>query len=155
MTSTIGSCYFWTSVSKLGFTGKWLGKGVVCEQLCLKFWLSLTAGMSYSMHEIWCSLESLTHYCTWPAEGRSVLHIERSWPAIRASLYVSRRSSKPKLHLKDGEKRFSIWRMEFLPCNVARSWHWFRQMTAPCRGSGMTCHWIRRGAHELWPSIMQ
>ena len=69
--------------------------------------------------------------------------------------YVSRRSSKPKLHLKNGEKRFSIWRMEFLPCNVARSWHWFRQMTAPCRGSGMTCHWIRRGAHELWPSIMQ
>jgi len=54
------------------------------------------------------------------------------------------------------------------PCNVARSWHWFRQVTAPCKaamwhvaleswqwihqvaapcnvicGSGMTCHWIR------------
>ena len=51
------------------------------------------------------------------------------------------------------------------PCNVTRSWHWFRQVTAPCnvacgsgivtvnspsgstcsviRGSGMTCHWIR------------
>jgi len=32
------------------------------------------------------------------------------------------------------------------PCNVARSWHWFRQVTAPysvIRGSGMTCHWIR------------
>jgi len=50
------------------------------------------------------------------------------------------------------------------PCNVARLWHWFRQVTAPCnvpcgsrswqsihpaaapcsviRGSGMTCHWI-------------
>ena len=52
-------------------------------------------------------------------------------------------------------------------CNVARSWHWFRQVTAPCIamwhvaleswqwihqvaapcsviiGSGMTCHWIR------------
>ena len=48
------------------------------------------------------------------------------------------------------------------PCNVARSWHWFRQLTAPCnvaleswqwihqvaatcnviRGSGITCHWI-------------
>ena len=27
---------------------------------------------------------SLTHCCAWPAEGRSVLHIERSWPAIRA-----------------------------------------------------------------------
>ena len=23
--------------------------------------------------------------CAWPAEGRSVLHIERSWPAIRAA----------------------------------------------------------------------
>jgi len=51
------------------------------------------------------------------------------------------------------------------PCNVVRSWHWFRQVTAPCnmacgseimtvnsqvaalcnviRGSGMTCYWIR------------
>ena len=54
------------------------------------------------------------------------------------------------------------------PCNVARSWHWFHQVTAPCNvacGSGiitvnspsgstlhcdtwlwddiMTCHWIR------------
>jgi len=51
------------------------------------------------------------------------------------------------------------------PCNVARSWHWFRQVTAPAmwhvaleswqwirqvaapcnviRGSGMTCRWIR------------
>ena len=52
------------------------------------------------------------------------------------------------------------------PCNVARSWHWFRQVTASCnvaleswqwihqvaapcnviRGSGMTCHWIRQVA---------
>ena len=53
-----------------------------------------------------------------------------------------------------------------IPCNVAQSWHWFRQVTAPytmwhvaleswqwihqvaapcnvIRGSGMTCHWIR------------
>ena len=28
---------------------------------------------------------SLTHCCAWPAEGRSVLHIERSWPAIQAA----------------------------------------------------------------------
>jgi len=48
------------------------------------------------------------------------------------------------------------------PCNVAQSWHWFCQVTAPCNvaleswqwihqvaapcnvihGSGMTCHWI-------------
>jgi len=26
-----------------------------------------------------------THCCAWPAEGRSVLHIERSWPAIQAA----------------------------------------------------------------------
>jgi len=32
------------------------------------------------------------------------------------------------------------------PINVARSWHWFRQVTALCNvacGSGMTCHRIR------------
>jgi len=29
--------------------------------------------------------DSLTHCCAWPAEGRSVLHIERSWLAIRAA----------------------------------------------------------------------
>ena len=29
---------------------------------------------------------TLTHCCAWPAEGRNVLHIERSWPAIRAAL---------------------------------------------------------------------
>jgi len=28
---------------------------------------------------------SLTHCCACPAEGRSVLHIERSWPAIQAA----------------------------------------------------------------------
>ena len=28
---------------------------------------------------------SLTHCCAWPAEGRSVLHIERSCPAIQAA----------------------------------------------------------------------
>jgi len=30
-------------------------------------------------------VHSLTHCCAWPAEGRSVLHIERSWPAIQAA----------------------------------------------------------------------
>ena len=59
-------------------------------------------------------------------------------------------------------------------CNVARSWHWFRQVTAPCnvacgsgivivnspsgtvaapynviRGSGMTCHWIRPNVRHI------
>jgi len=68
-------------------------------------------------------------------------------------------------------KKNKIWRKTIFsmrdgiltPCNVARSRHWFRQVTAawhvalesrqwihqvaaPCnvtRGSGMTCHWIR------------
>ena len=33
----------------------------------------------------WKPTHSLTHCCAWPAEGRSVLHIERSWPAIQAA----------------------------------------------------------------------
>ena len=43
-----------------------------------------------------------------------------------------RRSSKPKLHLKND--------FQYGGCNVARSWHWFRQATAPCNvacGSGI------------------
>jgi len=32
-----------------------------------------------------CRYHSLTHCCAWPAEGRSVLHVERSWPAIQAA----------------------------------------------------------------------
>jgi len=42
------------------------------------------------------------------------------------------------------------------PCNVARSWHWFRQVTAPCnvtRGSVMTCHWIRQVASWQHPAM--
>ena len=31
------------------------------------------------------STHSLTHCCAWPAKGRSVLHIERSWPVIQAA----------------------------------------------------------------------
>ena len=66
--------------------------------------------------------------------------------------YASRRSSfkKNKNKIKYGEKRFSIWRMEFLyPAmwHVAlESWQWIHQVAAPysvIRGSGMTCHWIR------------
>jgi len=80
--------------------------------------------------------------------------------------YESRRSSKPKCHFKKyGEKRFLIWRMEFLhpamwhdhDIDFARwlhpamwhlalgTWQWIHQVAAPCnviRGSGMTCHWI-------------
>ena len=75
--------------------------------------------------------------------------------------YESRRSSKPKLHLKKiiiklGEKRFSIWRMEFLHpvmWHVAlKSWQWIHQAAAPCNviyGSGMTCHRIRRNVRHI------
>jgi len=38
------------------------------------------------------------------------------------------------------------------PCNVERSWHWFRQVTAPCNvagGSGMTCHGIRANVRHI------
>ena len=55
--------------------------------------------------------------------------------------------------IKYGEKRFSVWRMELLhPANMARSWHWFRQVTASCNvagGSGMTCHGIRPNVLHL------
>ena len=73
---------------------------------------------------------------------------------------------KNKKKIKYGEKRFSIWLMEFFhPAmwqdhdidfvrwlhpemwHVAlESWQWIHQVSAPCnviRGSGMTCHWIR------------
>jgi len=52
--------------------------------------------------------------------------------------YVSRRSSKPELYLKIKQKQ-KIWRKTIFnmadgiitPCNVARSWHWYHQVTAP------------------------
>jgi len=61
--------------------------------------------------------------------------------------YESRRSSKPKTALKT-KKNNKIWRKTIFnmpdgiltPCNVARSRHWFRQVTAPCNvacGSGI------------------
>jgi len=60
--------------------------------------------------------------------------------------YESRRSWKPKVHLKNQKNK--IWRKTIVnmtdrfitSCNVARSWHWFRQVTAPCNvscGSGI------------------
>jgi len=65
--------------------------------------------------------------------------------------------------IKYGEKRFSIWRIEFLHPAMwhdydidivnRESWPWIRQVTAPCnviRGSGMTSHWIRPNILELY-----
>ena len=94
------------------------------------------------------------------------------WQQVYRRRYESRRSSKPKLHLKNYKKiwrkRFSIWRMELLDPALAmwhdhdidfarwlysamwhvalESWQWIHQVAAPCnviRGSGMTCRWIR------------
>jgi len=63
---------------------------------------------------------------------------------------------KNKTKIKYGEKRFSIWRMEFLhPAmwHVAlESWQWIHQVAAPwnvIRGSGMTCHWIRPNVRHI------
>ena len=101
---------------------------------------------------------------------------------VRVCAFVTWRTSvsetirKPPL-VKDQtafEKKLNkIWRKTIFnmtdwiltPCNVARLWHWFRHVTAPCNvacgsgiitlihqlaapcnvagGSGMTCHWIR------------
>jgi len=47
-------------------------------------WFSIfdTVVFNHPIHQIY---HSLTHCCAWPAEGRSVLHIERSWLAIWAA----------------------------------------------------------------------
>ena len=69
-------------------------------------------------------------------------------------LYIIRSTlgSRPKY----GEKRFSIWRMEFLhPAmwHVAlESWQWIHQAAAPCnviRCFRMTCHWIRPNIRHI------
>ena len=63
---------------------------------------------------------------------------------------------KNKNKIKYVEKRFSIWRMEFLhPAmwHVAlESWQWIHQVAAPynvIRGSRMTCHWIRPNVRHI------
>jgi len=60
-----------------------------------------------------------------------------------------------KNKIKYGEKRFSIWRMEFLHSamwHVAlESWQWIHQVAAPCNvisGSRITFHWIRPIIHH-------
>ena len=94
--------------------------------------------------------------------------------------YESRCSSKPKLHFKKTlhkEWRKTIFNIAdgiLTLCNVVRSRHWFRQVTAPCNvacgsgimtvnsssgstlhvicGSGMTYHWIRLNVSPYWNS---
>ena len=79
---------------------------------------------------------------------------------------------KNKKIVKYGEKRISLWRMEFLHPAMWRdhdidfvrwlhpamwhvaleSWQWIHQLAAPCnvtRGSGMTCIWIRPNVRHI------
>ena len=55
------------------FKVKYLENGTRCSYACNS--RLITHSLSHS----------LTHCCAWPAEGHSVLHIERSWPAIQAA----------------------------------------------------------------------
>ena len=66
-----------------------------------------------------------------------------------------------KKHTKNKTWRKTIFNMAdeiFTPCNVARLWHWFHQVTAPCNvicGSGMTRHWICRVAAPLSVTVIR
>jgi len=73
--------------------------------------------------------------------------------------YESRRSSKPKLHFF--KQKNKIWRKTIFnmvdgiltPCNVARSWNWFRQVTAPCNvacGSGIDSEFTKWQHPAVW-----
>jgi len=57
-----------------------------------------------------------------------------------------------KNKIKYGENDFQHGGGNYYTCNVARSWHWIRQVAAPCNvagGSGMTCHWIRPNVRHI------
>ena len=68
--------------------------------------------------------------------------------------YKSRRSSKRINCIKN--KNNKIWRKTIFnmadgiltPCNVARSWHWFRQVTAPCNVALESWQWIHQVATQ-------
>jgi len=89
-----------------------------------------------------------------------------------AAARQSQNCIKNKNKIKYGEKRFSVWQMEFLhpamlhdhDIDFARwlhpamwhvaleSWQWIHQVAAPCdaiRGSRMTCHWIRPNVRHI------
>ena len=54
----------------------------------------------------------------------------------------------------DHDIDFARWLHPAMWHVTLESWQWFHQVAAPCnviRGSGMTCHWIRRWQHpEMW-----
>ena len=133
-------------------------------------------------------LITITCYCDWIINYNSALpvlqwstmlfHTLYYWKQVYRRRYERRHSSKPKLHWKKNKKKNNkIWRKTIFnmpdgvltPCNMARLWHWFRQVTSPCnvaleswqwihqvaapwnvtRGSGMTCHWIRPNVRHI------
>ena len=54
---------------------------------------------------------------------------------------------------------FTRWQHPAMWHVTLESWHWIRQVAAPCSvagGSGMTCHWIRRNVRRppYWNSII-
>jgi len=65
-----------------GFPDKWSP----WPQYTIIMVLNTVKAYLWSFTSSFCgNTHSLTHCCAWPAEGRSVLHIERSWPAIQAA----------------------------------------------------------------------
>jgi len=71
---------------------------------------------------------------------------KKSCKQVYRRRHESRRASKAQTALR--KQKNKIWRRTIFnmadgiptPCNVARSWHWFRQVTAPCNvacGSGI------------------
>jgi len=92
----------------------------------------------------------------------------------KKQVYRRRYESRCIKNQKNKIRRRTIFNMAdriLTPCNVAQSWHWFRQVSAPCnvacgsgivtvnslmaapdnaiRGSGMTCHWIRPNVRHI------
>jgi len=84
---------------------------------------------------------SLTHCCNWPAEGRSVLHIERSWLAIWATTDRPMSSSTCCSHVLRGRpgERFQSAAGE---CQCI-SFYW---MTAACEAV------VFSDRQQMWPN---
>jgi len=99
----------------------------------------------------------------------SVSETIRKPPLVKAAALKTKLNTKK---IKNGEKRFSTWRMGFLhhamwhdhDIDFARwlhpamwhvaleSWQWIHQVATSCnviRGSGMTCHWIRPNVRHI------
>ena len=74
------------------------------------------------------NFKSSCHYIHWTSVSEM----------IRKPLLVKAQTALKKI--KDGKKKFNMADETITPCNAARSWHWFHQVTAPCNvayGSGI------------------